>query len=192
MKNIILKLYEAEAVKLGSFKLKSGLTSPIYFDLRVIVSYPELLSEVADAIGERADRLRFDSLCGVPYTALPIATALSLKRRLPMVMRRKEVKDYGTKKEVEGVFQKGERCLVIEDLATSGSSILETAEALLRQGLEVSDAVVLIDRGQGGAENLAERGIALHAVTTMDEILETLHREGKLSQEKLEEIKVKV
>jgi len=192
VKNIILKLYEAEAVKLGSFKLKSGLTSPIYFDLRVIVSYPELLSEVADAIGERADRLRFDSLCGVPYTALPIATALSLKRRLPMVMRRKEVKDYGTKKEVEGVFQKGERCLVIEDLATSGSSILETAEALLRQGLEVSDAVVLIDRGQGGAENLAERGIALHAVTTMDEILETLHREGKLSQEKLEEIKVKV
>ncbi|MBD3311067.1 MAG: orotate phosphoribosyltransferase [Candidatus Magasanikbacteria bacterium] len=187
-KDLILKLYEVGGIKFGEFKLKTGSISPIYIDLRVTISYPELLQEIADIMWEKVHGLDFNILCGVPYTALPIATAMSLKNKIPMVMRRKEVKDHGTKKSIEGVYKPGQKCLIVEDLVTSGSSVFETIEPLVQLDLQVSDVVVLLDREQGGRRTLSSQGYNLHSIFTMTELMDTLLDFGKIDKFKYEEI----
>jgi len=181
--NLVLRLHEVQAVKFGNFKLKSGIYSPFYLDLRVIISYPDLLQEVADLMWDTVKDVNCDMLCGVPYTALPIATAISLKQGKPMLMRRKEVKDYGTKKAIEGMFSGGEEVLIVEDLVTSGASILETVEPLVHEGLSVKHAVVLIDREQGGYHTLEQSGIQLHRVLQISFLLEILREKGLVDDE---------
>ena len=179
---LIEKLFEIGAVKFGEFKLKSGIMSPIYVDLRVIVSYPEILRSVAEAMWKKIKNLNFDLICGVPYTALPIATAMSIIHNLPMVMRRKEVKDYGTKKAIEGVFTAGQKVLIVEDLVTSGLSVFETSEPLEHEGLKITDVVVLLNREQGAQENLKNKNLNLHAVFTISELLIILLEKNKIDQ----------
>ena len=117
LKEIILNLESLNGIKFGSFELKNGITSPIYFDLRVIISKPKLLREMARILWKRVvveSIEKPDLLCGVPYTALPLATLISNETEIPMLIRRKEVKNYGTKKIIEGSFENGNDCLIIE------------------------------------------------------------------------------
>lgn len=188
-KQCVLNLFKIGSVKFGEFTLKSGICSPIYIDLRPIVSHPELLEQISELIWEKAVSLSFDCICGVPYTALPIATALSLKHRLPMIMRRKEAKAYGTKKMIEGIFQKGESCLVIEDLITSGASIFETIEPIEQEGLKVKDVIVLLDRQQGGKQRIEKKGYRLHSILTMENLLTLLESEQKIDSQQHEKVK---
>lgn len=180
MKSVITTLHDIGAIKFGDFKLKSGILSPIYLDLRTIISYPRILREISHLLWEKMFFLQFDLICGVPYTALPIASVISATNDIPMIMKRKEIKDYGTKKIIEGNFSKGQICLIIEDVITSGTSILETVEPIEKEGMKVNDALVIINRNQGGEKNLKDKGIKLNYLFDMSFILNELHKEEKI------------
>jgi uridine monophosphate synthetase len=180
-------LLEAGCVKFGQFTLKSGLISPIYIDLRQLVSYPKLLNQVAKAYLPILTGLSFDRLAGLPYAALPIATAVSIHGGWPLIYPRKEAKTYGTKAEIEGIYHRGERIAVIDDLATTGGSKFEAIKKLIAEGLIVEDVVVLIDRQSGADKALADAGYKLHAVTTLTNLLDYYELSGKVQKDHIAE-----
>ena len=179
-------LLEAGCIKFGEFTLKSGLTSPIYIDLRRIITHPKLLADIAQAYLPILSILEFSRIAGLPYAAIPIATAISLAGNYPMIYPRKEAKSYGTKAEIEGEYHAGETVVVIDDLATTGGSKFEAIEKLSGAGLVVKDVVVLIDRQSGAKESLAGAGYSLHAVLTIGQLLEYWEETGKVEKDKIE------
>jgi uridine monophosphate synthetase len=179
-------LLSAGCVKFGDFTLKSGLKSPIYIDLRQIITYPKLLADVAQAYLPIVSSLQFSRIAGLPYAAIPIATAISLAGNYPMIYPRKEAKSYGTKAEIEGGYHAGERVVVIDDLATTGGSKFEAIEKLTGAGLVVKDVVVLIDRQSGAKESLAQAGYSMYAVLTISQLLEYWEEMGKVERDKIE------
>jgi len=179
-------LLGAGCIKFGSFTLKSGLQSPIYIDLRQIITYPKLLEQVGQAYLPILKDLQFSRIAGLPYAAIPIATAISLAGNYPMIYPRKEVKTYGTKAQIEGQYQAGETVVVIDDLATTGGSKFEAIEKLTGVGLVVKDVVVLVDRQSGAKESLEQAGYFMHAVLTIGQLLEYWEKTGKVEKGKLE------
>ncbi len=181
-------LYDHGCVKFGTFKLKSGIRSPIYIDLRLLVSHPSLLRLVAQAMARTARNLTYSRIAAIPYAALPIGVAMALELDRPMIYPRREVKKYGTRRAVEGAFQPGEEILLVDDLITRGGSKLEAIEVLRAASLVVRDVLVLIDREQGGAQDLAEQGYHLHAVLQLSDLLDTLQAADRISREQQIEV----
>ncbi len=167
-------LVEIKAIKKGEFTLRSGEKSPIYVDLRTLIAYPLVWKTAAMALWEVIQSLEPRLLCGIAYTALPLAACIALNQDLPMVICRKENKNYGTKKQVEGVFTPGQNCLIIEDVVTTAGSILDTITILKEYGLVVTDAVCLVDREQGGRGALTQNNIRLHSVFTLKDLINTI------------------
>jgi uridine monophosphate synthetase len=186
-KSLADELLSAGCIKFGEFTLKSGLKSPIYIDLRQIITYPKLLEAIAQAYLPLLSTLQFSRLAGLPYAAIPIATAISLAGTYPMIYPRKEAKSYGTKAEIEGEYHAGETVVVIDDLATTGGSKFEAIEKLTGAGLVVKDVVVLVDRQSGAKESLAQAGYSMHAVLTISQLLEYWEENGKVEKSKIEE-----
>jgi uridine monophosphate synthetase len=178
-------LLEAGCIRFGQFTLKSGMQSPIYIDLRRLISHPKLLSMVAEAYLPLLSRLSFDRLAALPYAAIPIATAISLKSGLPVIYPRKEVKAYGTAAEIEGEYSAGERVVVIDDLATTGGSKFEAIDKLVAAGLMVEEVVVLVDRQSGASEALSNAGYHLRAVFTLSGLLDYWQSTGKVAQQQI-------
>ena len=183
-------LLEAGCIKFGDFTLKSGIKSPVYIDLRQIITYPKLLEQIAQAYLPILFTLQFSRIAGLPYAAIPIATAISLAGNYPMIYPRKEVKTYGTKSEIEGEYYAGETVVVIDDLATTGGSKFEAIEKLIGAGLVVKDVVVLVDRQSGAKESLEQAGYSMHAVLTISQLLNYWEETGKVEKDKIEETRL--
>lgn len=187
--NLADGLLEAGCVRFGTFTLKSGAASPIYLDLRRLVSHPGLLARAAAAYLPLLATLSYDRLAPLPYAALPIGAVISQQTGRPMVYPRKEVKEYGTKAEVEGEFREGETVVVVDDVATTGGSKFEAIERLQGVGLCVLDVVVLIDRQGGASEALARAGFRLHSVFRLTDLIIHWERSGSISSRQADEVR---
>lgn len=183
--SLILQLHDLGAVQFGEFTMASGLQSPIYIDLRRMIARPSLLKLVARAYAELLEPLTFDHLAAVPYGALAIGTAVSLLIERPFIFPRKEAKTHGTGQIIEGLFNPGDKVVIIEDLVTKGGSALKAVNTLEEAGLLITDIVVTIDRGQGGRQIIEAAGYHLHAILTMAEVLQTLAEAEKISSEQV-------
>ena len=187
-KDFFLECYKLGIIKFGRFTLKSGIESPFYVDLRPLASDPKILKLLANYLLDMLPLDNFDLICGVPYAALPMATAMSLESYLPLIIKRKEAKQYGTKKILEGIYTPGQNCLLVEDVITSGTSLLETIPEIENEGITVSDIVVVLDRQQGGKEILESKGFRVHTLFNISEVCTMLKEEGHLTDDEVERI----
>lgn len=188
-KEFFLECYKLGVIKFGKFTLKSGIESPFYVDLRPLASDPKILNRLSGYLLGLVSEKTFDLICGVPYAALPMATAMSLESGIPLIIKRKEAKSYGTKQMIEGIFSKGQNCLLVEDVITSGKSLLETIPEIKNEGIRVSDIVVVLDREQGGTQVLESKGFRVHTLFTITEVCEILYDEHLIDESEIARIK---
>ncbi|KAI6658997.1 Uridine 5'-monophosphate synthase [Oopsacas minuta] len=193
LNTFICKIYDIGAIQFGSFTLKSGTVSPVYVDFRLLVSYPPLMKEACELLGDMIDRElqgEFDIMCGVPLAALPISSVISTSKLIPMIMCRPEVKSHGTGKKIEGSYKKGDRCIMIEDIVSSGGSVMGVANDLREAGLIVSHTIVLLDRQQGAIKNLSKQDMTIHALLNIDLILDCIEKCKKAPLEQIESVRL--
>lgn len=172
-------LLKVGAVKFGAFRLKlheaqpDAPLSPIYVDLRTLQSFPDAQDAAALAMAELIERddLRFTRYAGIPMAATPLTAVLSHLTRVPMITPR-EAKSHGAGGTINGVFTPGETVLAIDDVVSHAESKLEAIRVLESNGLVVRDVAVLVDREQGGPEQLAAAGYRLHAATRISQLLD--------------------
>jgi orotate phosphoribosyltransferase len=166
-------LIDCGALAYGDFTLASGKRSPYYIDIKKASTDPYVLEAIADEMARliHMEGLKFDRIAGVVLGSIPLAVALSLRTKVPYIMIRKEKKDHGTGKLIEGTLQKGERVLMVEDVITSAGSVAEAIDTVREAGGEVSMTVCVVDRQGGGMERLADIGVGLRSLVTAEELL---------------------
>jgi len=183
-------------VKFGTFTLSSGKISPYYIDLRLVPSFPEVFSKVIAAYENSLKVLigldNVDAVGGVPTSGLTYAAVVAYNLKKPLIYVRKENKTYGTEKEVEGVLKPGYKIALIDDLITTGGSLVKTIDTLRQKGVEVDNVIVLIDRLEGGANLLAEKGVKLNAITNIGELADLLHEMEIIDSEQHRHIKSQI
>ncbi|APX96849.1 orotate phosphoribosyltransferase [Natronorubrum daqingense] len=166
---LIDALREADAVQFGEFDLAHGDTSEYYVDKYLFETDPDCLETVAEAFAERVDA--DDKLAGVALGAVPLAAATSVAAGVPYVIARKQRKEYGTGNLVEGRLEDGEEVVVLEDIVTTGTSLVDAIEALREAGATVERALVVVDREEGGRENVEAADVEMESLVTASELL---------------------
>lgn len=189
MANILVK---SDAIKFGVYKLTSGKASPYYIDLRIIPSFPDAFREICNFYSEYiTDRIgikNFDRIAAIPLAGIPFASQVAYNLKKPFLYMRKGIRMHGRKRRVEGILVSGDKVLLIDDLLTTGLTIKKASDAVRAEGGVVTEAVVFIDRNEGGRQLLLKNGIKLHALMQISEIARTLHEMGAIDEESLKTI----
>lgn len=188
LKELALELYRVQCIQFGSFTLKDGSISPIYLDLRLLISYPSLMKMITQALWELSNSSHFDIVCGVPDAAIPLASCFSVQHNTPMIFKRTQPKKYGTQKIIEGVYQAGQTCLILEDVITSGLSIIEMVNVLRKESIVITDCIAVVTREQGGKKHLKQAGIDLHCLFKVSDLLMILEKHQKISAQRVSEV----
>ncbi|MDH7477855.1 MAG: orotate phosphoribosyltransferase [Candidatus Bathyarchaeota archaeon] len=185
-------LKKIDALQFGAFKLTSGKISPYYIDLRVIPSFPDAFHRVCDFyvsfIKAEIGAENFDRIAGIPIAGIPFASLVAYHLRKPFLYIRKDIRLHGRQRRIEGIIAPGDSTLLIDDLITTGLSLKRAAKAIRSEGGVVSDAVVLLDREEGGKEKLEKNGIKVHALLKVSEIASRLFEIGAIDEEQLKTI----
>lgn len=181
-------LVDANVVKFGIFTLTSGAKSPVYADIRILPSTPSSMKVVAEELAEMTKKMDVNKVAGAETAGIPLAAAIALKNEMPMVYVRKRPKRYGTNQMIEGVLDKGDKVVLVDDMMTDGRSKLVFIDGIRETGAIVDDVIIVLDREQGGKAILENEGVKLHALITLKELMEYMRDKGLVAQEKYDQV----
>ncbi|MBC7101125.1 orotate phosphoribosyltransferase [Methanothermobacter tenebrarum] len=171
IKRRLLELLRGKKViKTGSFILSSGKKSNYYVDIKNAITDPQILDLIAELIKIEITGAKIDKIAGPALGAVPIATAVSLKTKKPLVIIRKEKKEYGTSKLIEGSIKEGDQVAIVEDVTTTGNSLLRAIKVIEKNGGRVKRVFVIVDREEGAQENLQREGFILEPLFSISQV----------------------
>jgi orotate phosphoribosyltransferase len=183
-------LLKSNSLRFGVFTLASGKQSSYYIDLRVLPSFPQYfrlaIGALKDAVKKKVGE--FDTLASVPTSGLVFGSALAYEMGKPFVYARKESKGYGTGKTIEGFLKPNSKVVVVDDVATTGTSVSSAVEIIRANGGIAENVVALVDRHEGAEDRLKKMGIKLHAVAGINDIVNALYKAGLVDENKLESV----
>jgi len=189
-------LYQNGAIKFGNFKLSSGKDSPYYIDLRLVPSFPhqfrKMIKTLQNTISEKIGFENFDCIASVPTSGLVIASALAIEIVKPLIYIRQKPKEYGTENVIEGKIAKGTTVLLVDDVATTGLSLINAIKPLKNEGMVVTDAFTIINRFEGAREALATENVRLYEITDIMTLATLLHKENLVDNQTLERVKKQI
>ena len=196
VKEFAIFLYKNDILKFGNFTLSSGKQSTYYIDIRLLPSYPhqyrKIIKNLQKLISEQIGLEKFDSLASVPTGGLVIASSLAIEIVKPLIYVRKRQKEHGTSKLVEGKTTDGMEILMIDDVATTGESVVNALKILKKEGVNVNHAYVIINRKEGADKLLESEGVRLHQITDILEITDILYKENLIDEQMLQSVKNQV
>lgn len=185
-------LHKIGALKFGNFKLTSGDFSPYYMDLRIIPSFPQSFRKICDyyikLILNDIKKENFDKIAGIPTAGISFASIVAYSLKIPFLYVRSTERQHGRGKCIEGILSPGERVLLLDDLITKGSSIIKAAEVVRAEGGQVCDAIVLVNREEGGKENLKLKNVKLHYLLTISELAKEMYKKSAITKKQLDKI----
>ena len=156
-------LKKNNVIKKGDFTLKSGKQSSYYVDFRPLISIPDIFYILCKYLSDLLPTTREDYyICGLPYAGIPYCSVISMMKMTPMIMLRKEQKKYGTKKMIEGNIKSGDEIVLLDDILTTGSSIIESLEYF--KEYKIKKIVVVLDREEGGREKIEKMGYQVESL----------------------------